>query len=89
MRNFLFILLGGLIVVIVLSLLAQSGKTASKSTAMLKNLVLAPETANLIKTNEFRELVKTKVFQDYVKTLAEEQAVLVAQGLMNVIEPKG
>jgi hypothetical protein len=84
MKNLLYILLGALILFIVLKMIAGAGKGAMLSTEKLKKLAFTPQTGNLIKTNEFKELVKTKEFQDFVRTLAEEQAVVLAQSLLNV-----
>jgi hypothetical protein len=89
MRNFLFVLLGALLLFVILKMISGAGKNATPSTEKLRKLAFLPQTENLVKTNEFKELVKTKEFQEFVKTLAEEQAVLLAQSLLNVQQSKG
>ncbi len=84
MRNFLLILLGALILYIVLKMISGAGAGTALSTEKLKKLAFLPQTANLIKTNEFKELIKTNEFHEFVKSIAEEQAVVLAQSLLNV-----
>lgn len=58
-------------------------QSTSDLTLKLSDLVRTAQARNLIKTNEFRELIRTAEFKRLMLSLADEQAKVMSQALLN------